>query len=167
MGQARMFMKVLKKLINFDSAWLALVLLVLLLSSCETMSLPSLPSKGERAATQMEEAPIYMVMTARAPFYLESAPRGKRASKGHPFLYLPKETLVKVLKNKVPYSDVLLTNGMKGWMPIADLAPQMATVDGPASSVQAVPVEAGASGDEATPLPTRLNPESGVKLPTY
>lgn len=140
--------------------------LVLVLSSCESMSLPSLPSP-QAAVTGTRENPIYIVMSERAPFYLANAPRGKRASKGHPFLYLPKGTLVKVVKNKVPYSDVLLTNGMKGWMPIATLAPQMIAIDGPASNVEPVSEGAGAAGAGATPPPTNLNPDRGVKLPSY
>ena len=147
-----------------------MLLWVLVLSSCESMNLPSFPSKkasGAETAAAAEKAPIYVVMAERAPFYLENAPKGKRASKGYPFLYLTKGALVKVLKNQVPYSDVLLTNGMKGWMPISDLAPQMAPADGPASSVVPVSDGSGTTGGEATPLPSRLNPENGVKLPTY
>lgn len=163
--QSWVFMKTFNKFIRIDAVWV-LFPLVLMLTSCETMNLPSLQSK-EAAAIEIKEAPIYVVMADRAPFYQEKAPRGKRASKGHPFLYLPKGTLVKVLKNKVPYSDVLLTNGMKGWMPISALAPQMAPADGPASSVVPVTEGSRSAGDGTTPLPTRLNPESGVKLPTY
>lgn len=159
-------MKFFKRFIKIDSGKMAILALVLLVSSCESMSLPSLPSK-QASATGTRENPVYIVMEERAPFYLENAPKGRRGSKGHPFLYLPKGTLVKVVKNKVPYSDVLLTNGMKGWMPIVALAPQMVTTDGPGSNVVPVSGEAGNTGAGATPPPTNLNPEKGVKLPSY
>lgn len=152
-------MKFLKKFTKIDAAW-ALFPLVLMLSSCETMSLPSLQSK-EKVAAGIQEAPIFVVMSESAPFYLEGSSRGKRTDKGHPFLYLPKGTLVKLLKNEVPYCDVLLTNGMKGWMPISNLAPQMATADGPASNVEPIAGEQGAA-----PAPS-IKPERGVQLPTY
>ncbi len=153
------------KIVKFESSQLLLLCLAFTFSSCASMNMPS---KGSRDAEKIEAAPIYVVMAESAPFYLSNALRGRRVDKSQPFLYLPKGTLVKVLKNEVPYSDVYLTNGMKGWMPISALAPQMATTDGPATSV--IPVSSGSGAgvtDPASKPPAAYNPESGVKLPAY
>ncbi|NOY00471.1 MAG: hypothetical protein GXP30_12160 [Verrucomicrobia bacterium] len=160
--QRLVIMENLKKTVKLASKRLALLFLVFALSSCASLNVSSRPSKKSREVKEIEAAPIYVVMSEGAPFYLNNALKGRRADKSQPFLYLPKGTLVKVLKNEVPYSDVYLTNGMKGWMPISALAPQMATSDGPASSVEPVSSGPGASATNAA-----VNPENGVKLPSY
>lgn len=137
----------------------------LLSISCASMTAPSLPTNETR------DYPIYKVMSDRAPFYQSSSPTGKWGNKGYPYLYLSKGMTVTMLKNDVPYSNVLLLNGMKGWMPISSLAPQMTTGEGSAA-VSPAPGTTGSSGPPAGPGRSKAaaghpSPDVPVQLPSY
>lgn len=125
-------------------------------SSCTSTPLSPLPSFS---TSKPENYPIYEVMTQGAPFYLKYSPEGMGRGKTHPYLYLGKGTAVALLKTGNRYSQVSLTNGMKGWMPASAVAPQMAPSEVAPSAV--TPVASDTQG------PSGINPEAGVKLPSY
>lgn len=141
-------------------AWIVCLPLALWFSSCASTSLPSLPSRTEK------EHPIYVVMAEKAPFYLKRPSKGGSSNKTYPYLYLPKGTTVSMLKNGDPFSNVSLVNGMGGWVPILNLAPQMATDGEAQTAVTPVPA-AGVQRPPATKAGGGFNPDNAVSLPSY
>lgn len=104
-----------------------------------------------------------MVMAEKAPFYYKQSPKGRGGDKAYPYVYLPKGTTVSMLKNADPFSKVSLINGMEGWMPILNLAPQMASDEEsrpgvPPPGTQQQPARKAAGG---------FNPDNAVSLPSY
>ena len=124
------------------------------------MSLPSLSSGKPK------NYPIFEVMIRAAPFYLERSPDGIGGSKVHPFLYIDKGTTVSLLKSGKRYSEVSLINGMKGWMPVMALAPQMTTGLEPSPGMAPMPVGPAPSDARSKPT-TGFNPDAELKLPAY
>ncbi len=140
-------------------AWTGVLSLAWLLSSCaSTGRLPSLSSGGDG------ERPVYVVMAGKTPFYLKGPTKGKFGSETYPYIYLPKGTTVSMLKNADPFSQISLVNGMTGWVPILNLAPQMASDGGGGSTAAPVrgpshiPPGAAAGGP---------HPDNTVTLPSY
>lgn len=153
-------MKILNIFTKYNAGITLLLFLMLLISSCASMSLPTLPSIS---SGKPENYPIYEVMSERAPFYLDRSPEGVGGSKSYPYLYLPKGTTITMLDAGKNYGQVSLINGMKGWMPISTMAPQMSTGGAePSSSV--TPAPAGAQG---SPNAGATLPDSEIQLPTY
>ncbi len=131
------------------------------------MSLPSLPSRSSEASGKVENYPIYEVMTERAPFYLNHSPEGIGGAKSHPYIYLTKGMTVTLLTHGKRYGKVSLINGMKGWMPISTLAPQMATGAETSPGVRPLSSGAGAVGAGSGPQAGNFNPGNGIQLPSY
>lgn len=105
-------------------------------------------------------------MAEKAPFYLKRPSKGGSSNKTYPYLYLPKGTTVSMLKNGDPFSNVSLVNGMGGWVPILNLAPQMATDGEAQTAVTPVPA-AGVQRPPATKAGGGFNPDNAVSLPSY
>jgi len=157
-------MKIINKFTKYNAGIILQVLLALLLSSCASMSLPSLPSLP---SSKPENYPIYEVMTERAPFYHDRSPEGFGGGKSYPYLYLPKGTTVTMLNTGKQYGQVSLINGMKGWMPISTMAPQMATGLDQSSGVTPVSVRPAPAGTQGNSNADAFSPDRGVKLPSY
>ena len=147
------------KVINNGGGLVLLLALALLLTSCSSVKMPSLPSLS---VEDDKSYPIYTVMTERTPFYKDHKPK---AGKTYPYLYLSKGMTVTLLKNENPYSQVSLINGMRGWMPIAKLAPQM--ISGERDALVSPASTAGNSAAKRAASRGPKPPLGPVPLPSY
>ena len=143
---------------NGRGLWLLLAI-TLLLTACSSVKMPSLPSLS---VEDDKDYPIYNVMTERTPFYKDHKPK---AGKTYPYLYLSKGMTVTLLKNGNPYSQVSLINGMRGWMPIAKLAPQM--ISGEGDALVSPASTAGNTGANRAAGRGPKPPLGPVPLPSY
>lgn len=109
---------------------------------------------------------MYVVMAEKTPFYLKRPSKRGTNHKDYPYVYLPKGTVVGMLKNGDPLSKISLVNGMEGWMPILNLAPQMTPDEGAQSAVTPVPPP-GAQRPAAGNAAGGFNPDNAVTLPSY
>ena len=166
LGFRPIVMRVLNRVSELGVGRAVMLPLLLLFCSCSSMNLPPLPSFPSPSSAKPKNYPIFKVMTQGAPFYLKHSPDGIGGSKAYPFLYLDKGATVSLLESGKRYSKVSLINGMKGWMPVMALAPQMTTGLGSSPGMAPMPVEPAPSDDHSKPA-TRFNPGAGLNLPSY